>query len=490
MISTPVSPDSNQNVHDLHFGEFTKGSPENKPARNGPTSAQTEIKIAYIGGGSREWAAKLIGDLALTPHLTGCIALYDIDLPAARHNEKLAAEIFSHPMAQTKFSVIAESSLKEALRGADFVMISIEPGPTTLRQADLDIPARYGILQTVGDTTGPGGLLRGLRSVPILREFARAIMEHCPKAWVINYTNPMALCTAALFADTPEIKAFGCCHEVFGVQKRIAGLVEKWFHVSQPGREEIRLDIAGVNHFTWATRASWNGHDLMPRLHGMVLDNELFQSRKAEAETARNSEQWFINHGLVSYDLLRRFGALGAAGDRHLVEFVPWYLSSEEELHRWGIIRTPYSWRYRRSQVPSAPLGVAHKQPLKPSGEESVQQIEALLGLAPMITNVNLPNKGQLPGFPADAIVETYAEFGHNILRPLVANALPTGAACFVRRAIDEQLLTLHAALDCDRDLALQAMLIHPLVDIPMEKACAMLDEMIEATRTMLPGWK
>ena len=122
--------------------------------------------------------------------------------------------------------------MADALRGADFVVLSIEPGPTEARYADLVIPAKYGILQPVGDTTGPGGIARALRAVPIYTDFALKIERYCPKAWVINYTNPMTLCMAALYAATPKIKAFGCCHEVFHTQKRLAGLVAAWTGIS------------------------------------------------------------------------------------------------------------------------------------------------------------------------------------------------------------------------------------------------------------------
>jgi alpha-galactosidase/6-phospho-beta-glucosidase family protein len=452
--------------------------------------SKVEIKIAYIGGGSREWAVKLMGDLALSERLTGSLSLYDIDLDAASHNKIFSQDIFGHPDARTRFEVRAEQRLEDALRGADFVVISIEPGPTSLRRADLEIPAQYGILQTVGDTTGPGGILRSLRSVPLLQEFARAIMDFCPKAWVINYTNPLAICVAALYAEAPAIKAFGCCHEVFGTQKKLAALVEQWFKVKQPEREEIALDIAGVNHFTWATKASWQGRDLMPKLREMIDDETFFQSRKSRAELASQTGNWFNNEALVAYDLLRRFGALGAAGDRHLVEFVPWYLSSEDELHRWGVVCTPYSWRLQRSKTPRPSLGSHAGKELRPSGEEGVQQIEALLGLRPLTTNVNLPNTGQLPGFPQGAIVESNAEFGPNSLRPITSGKLPGGAACFVRRAIEEQSLTLFSALNRDVDQAFQALLTHPLVHLPTDRAWTMFLEMIEATREMLPGWK
>jgi len=180
--------------------------------------------------------------------------------------------------------------LPEALRGADFVVISTEPGPISMRYADLVIPERFGLLQPVGDTTGPGGILRALRAIPEYIGFAQATGEHCPKAWVINYTNPMTLCTAALHAGFPGIKAFGCCHEVFHTQTRLAQLVAKWFSVEPPVRQAIRLDIAGVNHFTWATAAAWQGRDFFPLLAKELSRPEFFGDATTLANENRQHE--------------------------------------------------------------------------------------------------------------------------------------------------------------------------------------------------------
>lgn len=226
---------------------------------------KTTIKICYIGGGSKFWARELITDLATCPDLDGELALYDIDRAAARHNAAVAGATFGHPDSRTSFETCVPESLSDALDGADFVVSSIEPGPITMRYADLEIPRRYGILQSVGDTVGPGGLLRAMRAVGTHLEFAHAIMEHCPEAWVVNYTNPMTLCTSALYAAEPGIKAFGCCHEVFGTQRRIGKWVQEWFDLeTPPPRREIVLDIAGVNHFTLARGVAWQEQDLFP----------------------------------------------------------------------------------------------------------------------------------------------------------------------------------------------------------------------------------
>jgi len=450
-----------------------------------------EIKIAYLGGGSRYWARNLLGELALSPYLTGAIDLYDLDYAAAKKNVAIAGAIFSRPEACTRFRMRAVRFLKTALRDADFVVLSIEPGPVEARYADLVIPAKHGIVQPVGDTTGPGGLARALRVVPIYTEFAQAIAEHCPNAWVINYTNPMTLCTAALYAAAPGIKAFGCCHEVFHTQKRLAELVARWFGLPfAPTREQIQLDLSGVNHFTWVTSAKWRQHHLLPGLRRHVSATDHFLPRTAEADARKQTGQWFRSDGLVADDLFYRFGALAAAGDRHLAEFVPWYATDEANLHRWGVVLTPYQWRLGRAALRNHRASHYARLPLKPSNEEGVKIIEALAGIASLDTNVNLPNTGQAPDLPLGHIVETNARFRRDRVTPIRSSPLPPGARALVRRVIDVQQLTLRAALERDVDLAFQALLADPLVRLPTDEAWRMFTGMLQYLKPHLPGWK
>lgn len=451
-----------------------------------------EIKIAYLGGGSRYWARDVMLDLAQSPHLRGRIDLYDIDHASAQKNAGIGNGIFQRPDATARFAVRAVRRLADALKGADFVVISIEPGPVELRYADLQIPLAHGVLQPVGDTTGPGGILRALRSIGTFTAFGEDIATHCPKAWVINYTNPMTLCTAALFAGFPQIRAFGCCHEVFGTQHRLATLVAGWFGVSVPARDEIKLEIAGVNHFTWASAATWEGRDLFPLLRDHIASPGFFSPRRAAtiARGHRRAERWFTSPGLVAFDLFRRFGALGAAGDRHLAEFVPWYLAhGEDGLMRWGVTATPYAWRLRRRSLRDHPPESYVTRPLQPSGEEGVRQIEALAGCGELFTNVNLPNAGQMPAAPSGFVVETYAHFRRNQVVPAVVRPLPAGAQALVSRIIEVQRLTLAAALRRDVDLAFQAILADPLVRLSTDEAWKMWTAMLRYTRGHLPGW-
>jgi len=450
------------------------------------TTKHPSIKIAYIGGGSRGWARNLMQDLALSGTFDGEIRLYDLDFEAAKRNEVLAGHLFSRPEAAGKFKVKAVKRLRDCLRGADFVVLSIEPGPTEARYADIVIPESYGIIQPVGDSTGPGGILRALRAVPVYADYAASIMEHCPKAWVINYTNPMTLCTRALYAVAPEIRAFGCCHEVFGTQSKLAALARKWFEEPSIQRGDIKVDVNGINHFTWVTQASWQGEDLMPRLLEHVADDSLYADATAAARKRARAGKVFGSEGLVAFDLCRRFGALAAAGDRHLVEFVPWYARDVKTLHRWGVVRTPYEYRIEKAKSKDFPADHFKSCELKQSGEEGVKQMAALAGLADLDTNVNIPNRGQAPDLPQDAVVETNAAFRKNSLTPLTATALPEGARSLVQRVVDVQEMTLEAALYRDLDAAREALLCDPLVTISPDKSAEMFDAMVENIAPLL----
>ena len=448
------------------------------------------IRIAYIGGGSRYWAQELMADPALSGELVGELVLHDINHDAALRNVAIGEAVFGHADANGRFAVRAEADLHKALEGADFVVCSIEPGPVDMRYADLEIPKSFGILQSVGDTTGPGGIIRAMRAMPMMADFAKAVMAVCPEAWVINYTNPMAWCTAALYAVEPNIKAFGCCHEVFGTQRRVGNLVQAWFGLDErPPRHEIKLDIAGVNHFTLSSGVRWNGQDMMPRIREMIADPEFFASKADIAAERKAKGSYFGSCGMICYDFLRRFDVLGSAGDRHLAEFVPWYLTSEDQIERWGVTLTPFSWRKQNAERPGKTPDEVADKPLKRSGEEGVAQMLALLGHQPLDTNVNLPNRGQMAGYPNGAIVETYAQFRLNRISPLLAAPLPTAIDGHMHRIVDLQRTLTEAFKAGSRHQALQAMLLDPLTNLPNEKAVEMFEQMCDHCEAYVKSW-
>ncbi len=448
---------------------------------------KAQVKIGYIGGGSRGWAHRLMEDLALCPDMEGEVRLYDIDRSMAMLNARWGKRVGESPDAVSQWDYKVPRTLKGALTGADFVIVSIQPGPIELMEHDLGIPARYGIIHPVGDTVGPAGLMRSLRAVPPYAEIARAIAEFCPDAWVISYTNPMSVCTRALYRVFPEIKAFGCCHEVFGTQGWLARLLKE-FHGVEARRDDIRVNVLGVNHFTWIDRARWQDLDLLELVrHKMKQPGEIREI--PPEETAEMGV--FAGRKQVVYDLFRRYGVLPAAGERHLVEFVPFYLKDEQTLNRWGVVLTPYSYRIGRHQgLPEQfreRLGDPSPFELKRSGEEGTRQMAALLGLGELRTNVNLPNRGQHGGLPGGAIVETNAVFSRDSVTPEVAGRLPAGAEALVARTVANQELIVDAALDCDKETAFQAFLNDPLNSLTTDAAWRMFNEMLEATREALP---
>ncbi len=202
-----------------------------------------------------------MSDLSIDERMSGTVALYDLDFEAAQKNE-----VIGNYSGDGRWRYEAVSTLKRALSGADIVIISILPGSLDDMEIDVHLPERRGIYQSVGDTVGPGGIIRGLRAAPMFAEIARAIRDYAPESWVINYTNPMSVCTRVLHKVFPGIKAIGCRHEVFGTQKR-------WRKWSRKGsgrvllREDIRVNVLGINHFTWITEASYRHIDLLPIFH-------------------------------------------------------------------------------------------------------------------------------------------------------------------------------------------------------------------------------
>jgi alpha-galactosidase len=412
------------------------------------------IKICYIGGGSRNWAWIFMQDLAFEKDICGTIELFDIKPEDAKTNEIIGNMLMEkHNPGRWKFH--ANSSLQDALTASDFVIVSILPGDFEEMAVDVHAPEKYGIYQSVGDTTGAGGIIRALRAIPQFRNIARAVEKYAPGAWVINYTNPMSICTRTLHKEFPGIKAFGCCHEVFHTQKLLAATLEDAGLAPQGGikREEINVQVCGINHFTWLDKASWKDIDIFPYYRDFVEKYADTGFRRTGVSDNTETEpheierkKYFGSTDRVKMDLFRRYGLIAAAGDRHLAEFCPrsWYLSSPEAAENWGFALTPVSWRItdREKLKQKAKAFLGGKQTITPleSGEEGIKIIKALMGLGNIATNVNLPNRGQMPSLPAGALVETNAVFSRNDIRPSENGCLP----------VELQALTMPHVLACE----------------------------------------
>lgn len=449
------------------------------------------IKIAYIGGGSKLWARSFMQDLALAHGIGGQVCLYDIDREAAERNRKIAARIHAKTQAVAPFVYTVADTLEDALRGADFVLISILPGTFREMRSDVHAPEAFGIYQSVGDTVGPGGLLRAMRTVPIFEGFARAIEKCCPDAWVLNLTNPMSACVRALYDTFPGIKAFGCCHEVFHTQDFLCCVLKEMKGI-QTTRRDIYTDASGINHFTWITQARYGSIDLLALLPEFM--NRYFESGYYEKG---NHDQWktdpFAYANRVKMDLFAKYGALAAAGDRHLAEFVNnrWYLDSPETVAHWHFALTTVDFREenQRRQIADSIAMVegSREVPLAPSGEELVELLQAILGLKTLVSNVNMPNRGQMPGLPEGSIVETNCVFSNGFVKPVTAAPLPAGALALVRRNCDNIDLTCQGIRERNMDKLYAAFMNQPLCStLTMDQGRELLRTMCENTREYL----
>lgn len=458
----------------------------------------SEIQIAYIGGGSRGWAWTFMTDLALEPSMSGNIRLYDIDKKAAEANEIIGNKVSAREEAVGKWDYKAYDDIKTALKGADFIVLSILPGTFDEMDADVHMPERLGIYQSVGDTAGPGGIIRALRTIPMYVEIAEAIREYAPEAWVINYTNPMSLCVKTLYHVFPKIKAFGCCHEVFGTQKVLKEIAEEKFGIENIERSEIQVNVLGINHFTWFDYASYKGIDLFP-VYKEYIDQHYEEGHQEQDKNWMNSSFECVHR--VKFDLFRRFGLIAAAGDRHLAEFMPGneYLNSPETVKNWKFGLTTVDWRkedLKKRLEKSRKLVVGEEQvELKPTGEEGIQLIKALCGLRRMVSNVNIPNTSlQIKNLPQEAVVETNAVFERDAIRPIVAGEIPEKVRELILPHVENHEYTLQAALTCDKELVVKAFLNDPIVKgkkCKEEDIRMLVDDMIAATLDFLPeGWK
>ena len=449
-----------------------------------------DIKIAYIGGGSKGWAWGLMSDLAMAEDISGDVYLYDIDYSAAKKNEIIGNKIKNLEKSNSDWNYIAVENIETAMNGADFVVISILPGTFDEMESDVHCPEKFGIYQPVGDTTGPGGIIRALRTIPMIEYIGKKVKECCPNAWVINYTNPMAVCVNTLYNAFPQIKAFGCCHEVFGTQDLLRAALEKVCDIKDIKREEINVKVLGVNHFTWITKAQYKNMDLFPVYRQFI---ELCRKSGYKFE---DTDHWinsaWISDQKVKFDLFDRYGYIAAAGDRHLVEFCEknWYLKNPEYLKEWGVELTTVAWRKNdlkeREEKSQKLLNGEIDFEIKETGEEGVNQIRALLGLTKLVTNVNIPNRGQIPNLPMGVVVETNACFRSDSVEPVFTGEIPHNIHPLISRIAGEQLMVCESGFKRDVNIAYSAFINNPLVDISTEDAKTLFDEMITNTKMYL----
>jgi alpha-galactosidase/6-phospho-beta-glucosidase family protein len=445
------------------------------------------MQVTIIGGGSYQWSPKLMADLLAMPSLAGVhLVLADIDpapLPKMealfhRTNEALGA----------KGSVATTTDQRRALDGADFVVVTISTGGFESMALDLDIPARHGIRQSVGDSVGPGGISRSLRNVPVLAGIGRDMEQWCPDALLLNITNPMTCLTRAVNRET-SIRAIGLCHEVGNYCLDVAiAFGKRW--------EAVRPKVTGVNHFPVVTALEIDGTDGLALLRELIDDVGGLPALMAAAgrEPAEPfSRLDFARRHVLSLTLLDRWGALPAAGDRHLAEFLPSVLTEESAWgEAWGIGLTPISVReeHQLGYINEVDAVLAGDKPLAthPSGELVAPVIDSLLTGTRREVPINLPNAGQCPDLPADAVVESICVVDGDGVRGRDQARAPGPLAELLRRQVATQELTVEAAVTGDRRAVHAAFAVDPLAGRgDLRDTEAMVEELLAGTARWLP---
>jgi alpha-galactosidase/6-phospho-beta-glucosidase family protein len=459
----------------ITFGTWQRAQwEEGVEGRGGP-------KIAFVGGGSYQWGPKIILDVALNEGLRGgTLVLHDISAGALQDMFDWGQKALDQMNTDLKLEKTLR--LEEALRGADFVVLSISTGGLDATAMDLEIPARYGVVQTVGDTVGPGGLFRGLRNIPVVVEIARAMERHCPKAVLLNLTNPLTVLTRAVTKAT-SIRTVGLCHELFST----LGMLSKMFDVPE---EAINVRVAGINHFIWVTEVSVHGRDVTGEAFRRISAGEAREI--SFSETARDTDP-FVNTWGIRTELCRLYGYLPAAGDRHVCEFLPGHLQDDKERERLDLrVTTVEVRRDRLAEDREKVRGMVRGDESIPTGrsrEEISDIIAAMWTGKDSVNIVNLPNDGQIRDLPLGAVVETYGALNGTGASGIVFGELPPPVAALVHPHVFNQEAIVRAGLTGDTDLAFRAFLNDPLVGNRPD-ARRMFEEMWEAQSEYLPEFE
>jgi alpha-galactosidase len=449
-------------------------------------------RIVIVGGGSYQWVPKLLVDIANTPSLHDAeLVLEDIDPVPLPKMSQLVERIAK--LRGIGLTATTTTDQREALAGADFVVVTISTGGFTSMRHDLVVPAHYGIKQSVGDSVGPGGISRALRNIPVLLGIARDMEELCPDAWLLNITNPMTTLCRAVTRET-RIKTVGLCHEVAMTRYTLSMLLGADYR-------DLDLTITGVNHFPVVTELEVRGEDGFAPLRDLLDHAEERASELLEIDLpdgldddvlAQLTKGPVLGSNKLKFELFRRFGALPAAGDRHLAEFFPGFLTEESDWGAsWGVHLTTIEDRERSQHEYVDQLDdmlTMDEVPTMPSGEIVAPLIDSFLTGTRREFPINVPNAGQCPDLPADVVVESIGVADAGGLRGRDHAVAPPALAETLRRVSAAQELTVEAAVSGSREKAFEAMLADPLAGrIDFEQVAAMTEELIDATKPWLP---
>jgi alpha-galactosidase len=425
------------------------------------------IKVTFIGAGSVEFTRNVATDLCSSPDFRGDLhfALYDISAERLAHAERLVRRISEQTGAEATVSATADR--RAALSGANYVINEVQVGGYTATRADFDIPARYGVRQTIGDTLGIGGIFRGLRTIPVVLDLARDMTEVCPDAYLLSYSNPMAMLPWAVYEGTGFSRVFGLCHSVRDTQAFLTQLVG-----ADPAR--VRFLTAGFNHQAFVLRFEQDGESLYPRLAEIIESSPELQRR-------------------VRVEIYRRFGYFPTESSEHSAEYVPWFMHHDDQVERFRIFVGDYLERSEENlrELESLERQLAGTEPLKLEVENELASlfIHSLETGTERELHVNIRNGGLIASLPDECCVEVPCLVGAAGARPVSVGALPPQLTALNRTFLNVVELTVRAALDGSRDHVYQAALLDPNTSATLttDQTVAMCDELLQAHRALLP---
>ena len=433
-------------------------------------------KITFMGAGSSVFAKNVLGDCMTSPIMENSeIALYDIDADRMDDSKRMLDAINRNlGNKATIKTYLGVENRKDALRGANYVVNAIQVGlyrPCTV--TDFEVPKKYGLRQTIGDTLGIGGIFRALRTIPVMQDFADDMAAVCPDAWFLNYTNPMAMLTGYMQRYTP-IKTVGLCHSVQVCAKRLlAGLGMEY-------DPTIRTLIAGINHQAWLLDIrDKDGNDLYPEI-----------KRRALARTEKHED-------MVRYEIMKRFGYYVTESSEHSAEYTPYFIKDKypELIERFNIpldeyprrcIKNIEKWATQRDELTNNP-NLRHEL----SREYASHIMAAMETNTPYKIGGNVINTGLITNLPQNACVEVPCLVDGSGVTPCYVGDLPEQCAALNRTNINEQLLTIEAAKTLKKEYIYQAALMDPHMqsELSIDDIVALCDDMIEAHKGWLPEY-
>lgn len=431
-------------------------------------------KIAFIGAGSTIFAKNLMGDILSYPELaTSHIALMDIDEERLRISEIVAQKIAQSTGSSPIIS--ATTNRREALQDADYVITMIQVGgykPGTL--TDFEIPKKYGLRQTIADTLGIGGIMRALRTIPVLLSIAKDMEELCPDALLINYVNPMAMIQWALSQAT-SIKTVGLCHSVPHTAGELA-------HDIGVPLDQINYLVAGINHMAFYLKFENKdtGQDLYPLIHQVITEGRIPDFNR------------------VRYEMFQRLGYFVTESSEHFSEYVPWFIKPDQSelIEEFHIPLDEYirrceeqiaNWESLRDSLIDADSPLEHQRSVE-YGSLIIHSIETGI---PRTIYGNVPNQGLISNLPPDCCVEVPCLVDKNGIQPVRIGAIPPHLAALMQTNINVQALTVEAALTHNRDHIYHAAMLdpHTAAQLNLNQIWALVDELIEAHVGWLPEY-